>query len=93
MFQMLAVFSEFERSIIQERVRAGLARAKAQGKVLGRPRIPAGLEQRIRDALNERGRTGLGVRKIAARFKVDASTVWRISQHPFAESGGASPSV
>ena len=32
MFQMLGVFAEFDRSIIQERVRAGLARAKADGK-------------------------------------------------------------
>ena len=39
MFQMLGVFAEFERSIIQERVRAGLRRAKAEGKQLGRPRI------------------------------------------------------
>ena len=37
MFQMLGVFAEFERSIIQERVRAGLRRAKAEGKKLGRP--------------------------------------------------------
>jgi len=35
MFQMLDVFAEFERSIIQERVRAGLRRAKAEGKQLG----------------------------------------------------------
>ena len=39
MFQMLGVFAEFER-IIQERVRAGLARAKAEGK-----RVLTGLEQ------------------------------------------------
>jgi DNA invertase Pin-like site-specific DNA recombinase len=39
MFQMLGVFAEFERSIIQERVRAGLRRAKAEGKRLGRPRM------------------------------------------------------
>ena len=37
MFQMLGVFAEFERSIIVERINAGLARAKAQGKRLGRP--------------------------------------------------------
>jgi DNA invertase Pin-like site-specific DNA recombinase len=37
MFQTLGVFAEFERSIIQERVRAGLRRAKAEGKTLGRP--------------------------------------------------------
>jgi DNA invertase Pin-like site-specific DNA recombinase len=36
MFQMLGVFAEFERSIIQERVRAGLRRAKAERKQLGR---------------------------------------------------------
>jgi DNA invertase Pin-like site-specific DNA recombinase len=37
MFQMLGVFAEFEHSIIQERVRAGLQRAKREGKRLGRP--------------------------------------------------------
>jgi DNA invertase Pin-like site-specific DNA recombinase len=36
MFQMMGVFAEFERAIIQERVRAGLARAKSEGKRLGR---------------------------------------------------------
>jgi len=38
MFQMLGVFSEFEREIIRERVLSGLERARAQGKKLGRPR-------------------------------------------------------
>ncbi len=41
MFQMLGVFAEFERSIIQERVRAGLRRAKREGKRLGRPPVAA----------------------------------------------------
>ena len=36
-FQMMDVFAEFERAMIQERVRAGLARAKSEGKRLGRP--------------------------------------------------------
>jgi hypothetical protein len=40
MFQMLGVFAEFERAMIQERVRAGLARAR-EGKRLGRPGAPA----------------------------------------------------
>jgi DNA invertase Pin-like site-specific DNA recombinase len=64
MFQMLGVFAEFERSIIQERVRAGLRRAKAEGKQLGRPRIAAELEARMLAALKAPGRTE-GVRKIA----------------------------
>jgi hypothetical protein len=55
MFQMMGVFAEFERSMIVERVRAGVARAKASGtksgKAFGRPRVPAETEQRIREAL------------------------------------------
>jgi len=82
MFQMMGVFAEFERSMIQERVRAGLRRAKDEGKRLGRPRIAADLERRILEALKARGRTGEGVRKIAERFGVNPSTVQRISR-PF----------
>ena len=37
LFQMMGVFAEFERAMIQERVRAGLKRAKSEGKTLGRP--------------------------------------------------------
>ena len=37
MFQMMGVFAEFERAMIQEQVRAGLARARSEGKRLGRP--------------------------------------------------------
>ena len=40
MFQMCGVFAEFERAMIQERVKAGLKRAKEQGKRLGRPPVP-----------------------------------------------------
>src|SRR6266404_9414077 len=40
MFQMMGVFAEFERAMIAERVRAGLARARSEGKRLGRPQLP-----------------------------------------------------
>ena len=40
MFQMCGVFAEFERSLIRERVLAGLDRARSQGKRLGRPPVP-----------------------------------------------------
>jgi DNA invertase Pin-like site-specific DNA recombinase len=86
MFQMLGVFAEFERSIIQERVRAGLKRARSEGKRLGRPPLAPALVKRIREALNKPGRTE-GVRRIAARFGVDPSTVQRISR-PFDASAG-----
>jgi DNA invertase Pin-like site-specific DNA recombinase len=46
-FHIIASFAEFEREVIAERVRAGLAHAKAQGKVLGRPERTPGLRARI----------------------------------------------
>jgi len=39
MFQIIDAMAEFERSLIQERVRAGLRHAKQKGKTLGRPRV------------------------------------------------------
>ena len=78
MFQMMGVFAEFERAMIQERVRAGLRRAKDEGKQLGRPRIDPDVEQRIRNAL----RAGETIRGIAAKFGVNPSTVQRIKS-PF----------
>jgi DNA invertase Pin-like site-specific DNA recombinase len=39
MFQIIGAMAEFERSLIQERVRAGLRNAKAKGRKLGRPRV------------------------------------------------------
>src|SRR5262245_12961086 len=78
MFQMLGVFAEFERSIIQERVRAGLQRARREGKRLGRPPIADKLAERIRTALAG----GMSVRKTAAKFDVNPSTVQRIAR-PF----------
>jgi DNA invertase Pin-like site-specific DNA recombinase len=87
MFQMMGVFAEFERAMIAERVRAGLARARSEGKRLGRPPIAATLEKRICEALATPGRPG--IRVIAERFGVNPSTVQRISR-PF---DGASVAV
>jgi DNA invertase Pin-like site-specific DNA recombinase len=78
MFQMLGVFAEFERSIIQGRVRAGLRRARREGKRLGRPPIAPDVKERIQEALKAPGRTE-GVHKIAERLGVNPSTVQRIS--------------
>lgn len=39
MFHVIGAMSEFERSLIQERVKAGLRNARAKGRTLGRPRI------------------------------------------------------
>jgi DNA invertase Pin-like site-specific DNA recombinase len=75
MFQMMGVFAEFERAMIQERVRAGLARAVAEGTKLGRPKIDTTTEKDIRAAL---AKGDAGMHKIAARFGVGTGTVQRI---------------
>src|ERR1700736_2500785 len=77
MFQMMGVFAEFERAMIQERVRAGLARAKAEGKQLGRPRVDEKTEIAIRKALGRKDRPG--ILKIAKELGVGTSTVQRIA--------------
>ena len=74
MFRMCGVFAEFERAMIQERVKAGLARARANGKVLGRPRVSASVERSIKKAR----RSGTGIRKIARELKVGVSVVQRV---------------
>jgi len=74
MFQMCGVFAEFERAMIQERVKAGLARAKAQGKTLGRPRVKKNVEKAVLAARAE----GTGKRKISKQLGIGVSTVNRV---------------
>src|SRR3979411_3076002 len=56
MFQMLGVFAQFERAMIRERVRAGLKRARAEGKQLGRPKIEERIERAVQTALRRKNR-------------------------------------
>ena len=58
MFGMLGVFAEFERAMIQERVRAGLRRAEAQGTKSGRPRTDAAIRAAPLAALRTGGQAG-----------------------------------
>jgi DNA invertase Pin-like site-specific DNA recombinase len=74
MFQMVGTFAEFERSMIQARVNAGLARARSQGKKLGRPRIAPSVERMILKARAE----GKGKRRIARELCLGTSTVVRV---------------
>ena len=74
MFQMCGVFAEFERAMIQERVKAGLARARAQGKTLGRPKVNGNVEKAV---LSARAK-GTGKRKISKELGIGVSTVNRI---------------
>jgi DNA invertase Pin-like site-specific DNA recombinase len=76
MFQVTGAFAEFERSMIRQRVRAGLKRAVEQGKQLGRPKISPALEKRIQTQL----RANKGILKVARECGVGTGTVQRIKQ-------------
>ena len=74
LFQMCGVFAEFERSMIQERVKAGLKRAVAQGKKLGRPHVAPSVERKIRTHRTK----GMGIKAIARKLGIGTGTVQRI---------------
>ena len=74
LFQMCGVFAEFERAMIVERVNAGLARARAQGKQLGRPRIGAAMESKVRKLRAKQH----GIMRIAKALGIGVGTVQRI---------------
>jgi DNA invertase Pin-like site-specific DNA recombinase len=76
MFQITGAFAEFERSMIRQRIRAGLRRAVEAGKQLGRPKIDPALEKRIESQL----RAGKGMLAIAKALGVGTSTVQRIAR-------------
>ncbi len=75
MFQMLGVFSEFERAMIRERVKSGLDRAKANGKKLGRPKI---VNDKMMDAIRACRAEGMSLRKIATEAGCSLGTVQRV---------------
>jgi DNA invertase Pin-like site-specific DNA recombinase len=82
MFQVTGAFAEFERSMIRQRVHAGLKRAVESGKTLGRPRISPAIEKRIQTQL----RAGKGILKVAREVGVGTGTVQRVAReipHPF----------
>jgi DNA invertase Pin-like site-specific DNA recombinase len=80
LFQMLGVFAEFERAIIQERIHAGIARARVKGtrsgKPIGRPWLDKRKEAVVRAELSR----GTGILKTAKMCGVGTGTVQRIKR-------------
>ena len=80
MFQMIGVFAEFERSIIAERVKAGMARVKLTGKTksgraIGRPRS---LTSAQKTEVRARKMAGYSCRLLARSYNVSPNTIVRV---------------
>lgn len=75
-FQIFGAIAQFERALIGERVKAGLAEAKRNGKRLGRPAIKTLSEGEIKKVRAAR-RRGVTLRKLAAQF---GTSLWAVHQ-------------
>ena len=73
MFQMLGVFAEFERAMMVERVKAGLARSSKKG---GRPALDVDKVEKIKRSLNN----GISINATAKKLRVGVGTVHRLKQ-------------
>jgi len=71
-FHVMASLAQFESSLISQRVKAGMARAKAQGKRISRPPLAKDLQQKIVDLKEE----GLSMNKISRVLGVAYGTVY-----------------
>jgi DNA invertase Pin-like site-specific DNA recombinase len=81
LLHILGATAEFERSLIRERVHAGIKAARKAGKALGRPK-------RVfdRSAVHQLRAQGLSIREIATRLDVGKGTVTRTLAEQFAEA-------
>jgi DNA invertase Pin-like site-specific DNA recombinase len=79
-FTVLGAVAELERSLIVERVRAGMRNARAKGKCIGRPAKPS-LDQHARRSIWEaHKRGGISLRQLATQFSTSLGTVQRSIQ-------------
>lgn len=76
MLHIIGAFAEFERNLIRERTLAGLAYAKSQGKILGRPKM------RDDEAINALKLEGLSQSAIQKRLGVSKGAIWRALSAP-----------
>jgi len=71
-FTIISAVAQLEKDIISERVKAGLRRAKENGKTLGRPRVNLPVQ-----AIRRRRRDGETVEQIAQHYRTSVCTVYR----------------
>src|SRR4029077_6998907 len=78
MFQIIGAISQFERSLIAERVKSGLANALAKGKVLGRPSLRRLSGKETAALRRERAQGKLPFRTLARKFGISVWTAHRL---------------
>jgi DNA invertase Pin-like site-specific DNA recombinase len=71
---LLSVFAEFERDILKERIKAGIAQARSKGKSHGRPKTAALKADEVKNLFAK----GLNKSEIAQRLKIGRTSVIRI---------------
>ena len=76
LFGMMGVFAEFERSMIQERVKAGIKRVRAKGQRWGRRKLEEIDPALCKQILEPRAK-GLGMGAIGKEIGISSRTVWR----------------
>jgi DNA invertase Pin-like site-specific DNA recombinase len=80
---IMAGIAQFERKLILSRTEAGIAKAKKQGKVFGRPsRLDVGQKRKIA----ERYAAGETMAQLAAEYEVGEATIFRALQGPFGQA-------
>jgi DNA invertase Pin-like site-specific DNA recombinase len=77
-FQMIGAVAQFERSLIAERVKSGLANARAKGKVLGRPPLRKLTSRETAELQRQRLRYKVPFRDLATKFGVSVWTAHRL---------------
>jgi DNA invertase Pin-like site-specific DNA recombinase len=77
-FQMIGAVAQFERSLIGERVKSGLANARAEGRVLGRPPLRKLSRAESRQLKRERAQRNIPFRALAQKFGVSVWTAHRL---------------
>jgi DNA invertase Pin-like site-specific DNA recombinase len=78
LFQIIGAIAQWERSLIGERVRAGIQHARSQGKRLGRPALRELTRNEVTKLRRERIRTKTPFRKLAAKYRISVFTAYQL---------------
>jgi len=78
LFQIIGAIAQWERSLIVERVRAGLQHARSQGKRLGRPPLRVLTPKDVAELRKERKRTHAPFRTLATKYGISVFTAYKL---------------